>query len=331
MSGKRVLFGAAAILLVIAGGALLRHRRPAPGPPPKPSTTQATLPPGAEISLQARVEARQTVSVPVPIVGTIEAMPVEVGASVYQGQVLAEIKSEQLQAELETATADRQRIEDRVTELESDIIAQRLEVSRAHADAARARTALDDAEKAYQRQQVLYQAGATPRLVYEKSQRDYNTAKDDFSSRDALSKQAGDRLESLTGELDADQRELEDKTDALQGAQNDVAAGEVRAPVDGLLVGRAAGPGDSVNPSMQALFQIAVNLSAMQAIAQADAAVSNRIKAGQSAAIFIAEVPSGEIVGTVREVSNGLVIVDFTSPTPAIRPGVTARVRIKLT
>jgi hypothetical protein len=56
-----------------------------------------------------------------------------------------------------------------------------------------------------------------------------------------------------------------------------------------------------------------------------------RIHAGQRAAIHIAEVPDQPISGAVREVKGSQVVVEFISPTPLIKPGLTAQVTIKLT
>jgi multidrug efflux pump subunit AcrA (membrane-fusion protein) len=47
------------------------------------------------------------------------------------------------------------------------------------------------------------------------------------------------------------------------------------------------------------------------------------------AAIHVAESAEA-IAGSVREIRDGRVIVDFTSPTPAIKPGMSAQVQIKL-
>jgi multidrug resistance efflux pump len=69
----------------------------------------------------------------------------------------------------------------------------------------------------------------------------------------------------------------------------------------------------------------------MEVVADAQPAALSRIRPGQAASIILPEAPNGEIVGSVREVRNGQVVVNFVSPTPAIKPGLSAQVRIKLT
>ena len=93
----------------------------------------------------------------------------------------------------------------------------------------------------------------------------------------------------------------------------------------------AARPGELVDRTAGDLFQIAVALTAMQVIVEPQPPVLARIHPGQSAAIVMAEAPNGAIGGSVREIRDGQVVIDFVSPTPAIRPGLTAQVRIKLT
>jgi hypothetical protein len=78
------------------------------------------------------------------------------------------------------------------------------------------------------------------------------------------------------------------------------------------------------------LFRIAVNTSQLEITVQPEPALLPRIKPGQAAAIHIAEVPGEPVPAAVREVDQGRVTVDFTSPTPAIRPGMSAQVVIKL-
>src|SRR5262249_42717775 len=103
------------------------------------------------------------------------------------------------------------------------------------------------------------------------------------------------------------------------------------SPVDGVVIGRRGQAGEMVDRSVRDLFQIAVMMSAMEVVVNPQPAVLNRIHPGQSVSIIIAEAPNGEIAGTVREIRDGQAVIEFISPTPAIRPGLSAQVRIKLT
>jgi multidrug resistance efflux pump len=94
-------------------------------------------------------------------------------------------------------------------------------------------------------------------------------------------------------------------------------------------MGRSGQPGETVNRAASDLFQIAVNLNQLVVVLSPDPKTLERIRPGVPASIQIAEAPEG-ITATVREVKSGQVFVDFTSPSPALRPGLTAQVRLRL-
>jgi multidrug resistance efflux pump len=77
------------------------------------------------------------------------------------------------------------------------------------------------------------------------------------------------------------------------------------------------------------MFQIAGDLTMLQVAAPADSAAIQRIRPGQNASIEIMGI-STLLSGQVREVQPEQVIIEFTSPSQLVRPGMTARVTIKL-
>src|SRR3982751_17900 len=83
-----------AVVIAAAGVYVIRkHAAPA-----SPTTTAAPSSRPSEFSLPATLQAAITIPVPVPIEGKIETFQVEVGADVYEGQLLARIHSEALEA-----------------------------------------------------------------------------------------------------------------------------------------------------------------------------------------------------------------------------------------
>jgi multidrug resistance efflux pump len=275
------------------------------------------------------VQARSVLNVRAPIEGIIERFLANVGDDVFEGEVLAHIKSAKLDANQETAQAAAERAQTRLHELEMSLTAARLEASRVRSDAIRTRAELDRAERNYTRQKLLMHEGATPRLVFEKAERDYNTLKTDAGNLEQLARSAEDRLTSLTKEIDSARTIAQAKAEELDDAQAELAAGDVHAPADGTVLGRSGQPGETVNRAATDLFQIAVNLNQLQVVLSPDPKTLERIHPGAPALIQIAEAPEG-ITAIVREVKSGQVFVDFTSPTPAVRPGLTAQVRLKL-
>lgn len=287
------------------------------------------VPQETEVSILGKIQARNVVDVAAPIEGVLDQYLVDVGEEVFEGEVLARIKNGGLDAAAQSARADAERAQARTTDLESQLIAARLELSRARSDAVRAKSEYDRAEKAYQRQKMLLEAGATPRLAFEKAEKDYQNAKSDYEGLQGTAQNAEDRVATLAKDIESAKTAALDKSKDVDTAEAQLAGGEVRSPVNGVVVSRRGRAGDPVDSGMKDLLQIAVDLSALQVVLQPDPRTVQQIRQGQPAMIQIAEAVSA-IQGTVREIKAGQVFVDFTSPSPVIKPGATAQVKIKV-
>src|SRR4051812_41701871 len=176
---KRWALAAAVLVLALAGvgWALYRLREPKAAPAPK-STPPAVVV-GNDAVLKGTVQPARTVRVAAPIAGVIDAMFAEVGQAVEEGQLLARIKNWEFETATEAAAAELEQAQARVARAEELIVGARLESSRAAADLSRARSDLDRLEKEFKRQSLLFKEGATPRLLYEKTQHEYESARQD--------------------------------------------------------------------------------------------------------------------------------------------------------
>jgi macrolide-specific efflux system membrane fusion protein len=329
MKGKWFLFAGTVILLAVAAGALSVLRREQP-----PAPKVAAAPPErtvTQVSLTGRIQAHTVVQVPVPVLGQIEAFHADVGSDVYEGQLLAQIRNQSAQSEQQAATLEIERAQNRVHTLESEIAASRLEASRAMADATRARGELDRASRNYERQKMLMAEGATPRLVYEKSERDYKAIETESKTLDEVARHADERVSTLQRELDNARRLLDGKTEDLEQAAAKVGAGNIYAPVTGTISGRRGEPGDDVNPGITDLFQIATDLSTLEVVVEPSPEILAHIQTGQQVSITIAEMANESLPGVVKNVEQGRVHVEFPNPDPLIKPGLTAQVTFKLT
>ena len=326
MRGKQVLLTAVLVVAAMAAGALfaLRRRgtqavevRPAPVTPPAAS----------DVILPALIRSQTTVPVGVPVEGTIESLLVETGQPVYEGQLIARIKNAALETDRQSAAAELERAQTRLSQLESQLIVARADASRARSEASRVQGEFDRTERAHQRQQMLLKEGATPRLVYEKAAKEYEAARADRDTADGLARGAEDRLSLLVRNVDAARQSAEQDTLSLEQKNQAAAASEIRSPVSGLVVVRSRQPGEEVTPDVQDLFQIAVDLSSLEAVIQADPASLARIRTGQEALITVAETPD-PIPAQVAEIKGAEVILRFQSPSAAVRPGLNAQARI---
>jgi multidrug resistance efflux pump len=331
VKGKAFIVGATIVLTAVVGGALLLLFRHYQSKTAAEVKQQEIAPIATEITVPATLQAQTVVDVPVPVEGKIEAFHAEVGDEVYEGQLLAQIGSQRLQTAEEAATLDLERAQTRVNNLESTIAATRLEASRASADAMRVRADLDRAARYYQRQKILIAEGATPRLTFEKAERDFQTLQKESENLDQLAAQSEERVSSLNRELDATRKALQEKADELEVAKAQIAAGDITSPANGIIAGRRGQAGEDVNPTVKDLFRIATDLTVMEAVAEPGAADFARIKEGQEAFVALAESPDELLPGVIKKVAEGKVTVEFKNPNPAIKPGLTAQVRIKLT
>jgi multidrug resistance efflux pump len=328
LNRKWVLIGFGVVLVTVAAGALAWRRQTHAGPPKAPQVQATTF---SEISLPARLEAIHITSVPAPIEGRIEAFHADIGADVYEGQLLVQIKNGALEGAQEAALLDFERVQQRVHELDSALTSARLEASRAAADASRARSEYDRASKVLQREKMLIEQGATPRLVFEKAERDFNTIEAESKNADEVAKQSEERVSGLQAELDNARKILDGETEELERAKTRVTAGDIYSPATGTVVGRRGEAGGDVNPTMTDLFQIATDLSVLRAVADVTPEQASQLKPGLGAMVVLAEMPNDPLPGTITSVEGGRVTVEFANPNPAVKPGLTAQVRIRLT
>jgi len=317
-----------AIVALGATGAWLYRRAPA-RPPQKTELKRPAEPLASELSLSGKILPVKIIEVKTPVNGILDQVFADVGDDVFEGQVLAHIQNPRLESSAVTAKNEAEKVRNRVNELQASLLSTRLDASRSRADAVRARMELERSEKAYQHQAALMREGATPRLVFEKAESEYTSQKAGLETTEALAAQQEDRVASLTKELAAAQNLLEKKQSEFEDAGLDIAAANILCPADGVVVARHSQPGEQINRAQPNLFEIGVNLADLQVSVTPEPKLWPRFRKGQTAVIEVAEVPGG-IPGVVRDVKDGHVFVEFTSPAPIVRPGLTAQVKIKL-
>jgi multidrug resistance efflux pump len=327
--GKWFVLSASVTLLALVGIAVtMLSRVSANKTKPAPPTTQA--PPPVEVRLSGKIRAQSVVSVAPPVEGAVGALFADVGQQVFEGQLLARITNEGLETGQQMAQKVLDNAQSRVSTLESEIVSARLEASRARADANRASNEFDRMSQVFRRQQMLLAEGATPRLTYDKSSRDFEAAQSESRILEQVAAQAESRLNELIKSLDAEKRALADKSAEMETAKARAVATEVVSPVQGMIVARTGEVGQSVGPDKADFFQIATQLSQLEVVLDPDPPAMRRIRLGQPALVTLPEQGSDGMLGAVKAIQGAQVIVAFTSPNPAVKPGMLAQVRIKV-
>ena len=334
MNRKWLLAGVVIVLSTVALAALFISRSKPPAAATRPAQispvpASAPAPAAVDITVSGQVQAAKVVNVPAPVDGTIDELMANVGDVVIEGKLLARIKNPKLASAETAAQSEVERQRNRISGLESAVISARLEISRTDADQTRVKQELEKAEKEYQRQESMYRQGITPRVVYERAQQEYNAYKADSERLAEVAKDAANRVSSLTDELQTSRTDLDQKKGAVDQAHAESGSGDVRSPAEGIIVVRCCQVGESVTAVSTNLFQIAGDLTQLQVAASADSATIDKIHPGQIAAIEIPSV-AATIEGKVREVKPDQVIIEFSRPNQSVRPGMTARVKIKL-
>ncbi len=329
MRAGRWLIGIVAIgVLAAAVVQGVHYYRSRQAPPPPPPEKQA-VPPDS-LTLSGKVRARHVVPVAAMLDGTLEDLQVIDGQEVAEGQLLARIRNTGLELEEEEKKQEVERLQERINSLESQLIAGRLEASRAEADSTRAQAQFSLVEKNYQRQKMLLAEGAVARLAFEKTEKEYQTLKTELDAVTEIFRQAQAKVEIGTKNLEEVRKQLAARTEELEDAKAQMLAAEIHAPVDGVLIGHRAEPGGRVTHDMKNLFEIAVSLSALEFVADRLPEHSGLLKPGQTAAIVIPEAGGDALPGVIRNIDERQIILDFDSPNPAVKPGLTAQARVQL-
>lgn len=330
MKGKWLLISASIILLAIAAGALSRLRKQEPAPPPKAAVKTAPVV-GDELAIMGKIQAAHIVPVAAPVDGYLEGWDVEVGQEVVEGQLIGNIQNGGLASIKQQAQEQLESIQNRISNLESQILAAKLEAARGDAEAARGTGEAQRLEKIYSRQAMLFKEGATPRLVYEKAEREYKASQEEAAIAVAVATGATERVGKLEADLKLLKTGVEERQAALDEAAEDMEAANILAPVDGLVIKLGVEAGGEVDRSMRDLVQIATDPDLLEVTVEPDPAVLEKLKPGMPALIQVPDVTSEALDGIVKEIKGTQVIVEFGSPYPAIKHGMSAAVRIKIT
>jgi multidrug efflux pump subunit AcrA (membrane-fusion protein) len=327
MRGKWAFISILAVAAGVAAGALsFRFHRPAS--PPRPAEA---LPLRSQvITLTGNVRPQHIASVGSAVEGNIEAFLADVGDEVFAGQTLARISSSVLEGTREQAAAEAERTRDQVARAESSVGVLRLEASKADADAQRAHMEMERAQKSYERQATLHEAGATPRLTYEKSQQELDAARRVFDAMDKSARAAHDAVEGALEQVEAARKTLAERTQAVEQAHAAFQGVEVHAPVAGTIVARRGEAGRPAAEAGDQMFQIASDLYALEVPVEPQPQDLPRIRPGQPATVLLLDLGGTGLPGGVKQIRDSVVTVEFAGTVAGIKPGMRAEVRLKL-
>jgi multidrug efflux pump subunit AcrA (membrane-fusion protein) len=288
------------------------------------------LPKGAEISLTGKLQAVEVTPLSVPLDGVLDEVAVQVGDEVFEGQILARISNAALKENEREAQLEVERAQARISSLETELTGARLEDSRLTAELQRARGESARTERTYQRQELLRREGATPRLTFERAQKENEGAREELDRVRTLAQVAQERIERLLKEIESSKKAEAEKEAAHELAKEELAAANVVAPADGVVVSIKRAQGEEVQKTMGTLMELATDVTRLELVVEAPPAYTKRLAAGQPALIVMAELPGAGLEAPIKLVEAERVVVEFSSPSPLVKPGMTAAVKFRL-
>jgi multidrug resistance efflux pump len=329
MRGKWLLFSVLAVAAGIGAGALSMRARRTP-PPVELRAGAAAVIATKEITLNGPIRPQHVANIGSSVDGNIETFLANVGDEVFEGQVLARVGSAGLETNREQAASAVEHAQEQVTRAESAINSARLEASRADADLQRARLQMDRTQKVFDRQKTLHNAGATPRIVYDKAVAEFEASQKEFEVMDRAARAAHEAAQTTIDQLTAAKKVLADKSSELEQAQGAFEAAEVRSPVAGTVVGRKGDVGKPAGEAGDDMFQIATDLYALEVTLEPNPEQLKKVFTGQQALVLVLDLQSAGMPGVVKDVKDGHATVEFTGTLPGIKPGMRADVRLRV-
>jgi HlyD family secretion protein len=323
---RRFLYILAVVLLLAAVGGYVWFKEPFATPP---AYRLAKIERG---SITAAVAATGTlnpvVSVQVgsQVSGQVKELYVDYNSPVKKGQLIARIDPQSFALRVSQALAD-------VEAARATALTQRSNLAALQAQVARAKVLLADAEREYNRNQMLHEKNFVSAAVRDKALATLEAAREQLKAEQA---QVGvGHAQVRNADAVVKQRDAQ-----LAQARVDLDRTDIRAPVDGIVVKKSVEPGQTVAASLQApeLFVIAQDLRQMQVDTSIDESEVGRIRLNQEATFTVDSFPGRTFRGTVAQVRKAaqvvqnvvtyIAVIRTSNPELELFPGMTANVRI---
>lgn len=296
------------------------------------------------------------VQVGTQVSGVVQKLFVDFNSKVKEGDVVAQLDTRRMEAQLAQDEASVARARADVERLRAALAQSRAEVERvkaagtqAQADVARGRALATQAEKDLARQKSLAE-----RQLVAPSELDASVANQASLDAQLASAQAAVQLnaaqlasaqaavEQATAQVAVGEASIRQAEAQLQGDRVNLDYARIVSPIDGVVVSRNVDVGQTVAASLQAptLFVIAKDLTQVQVQASVPEADIGKLHEGQRAHFTVDAHPDHGFDGTVSQVRLAsttvqnvvtyTVLVDATNPQGLLLPGMTANVTFEI-
>src|ERR1700681_2109872 len=291
---------------------------------------------GAVLSVSGYVVAHHKIDVGAKVMGRVAWIGVEKGDKVRQGQVLVRLEDNDFRAQSNQARANLAAAQARLDQLRAGSRPQ--EKMKDRAGVLQAQATLTNAESEYERTAKLYAAGVSSKAELDRAtaQRDNARALVEAARQSSAMTDIGPRPE----EIRAGEAQVRQMKAALDYADTQLAATEIRAPVSGTVLQRIVERGEMVSPSAfgesgarTSVVSLA-DLNDLQIELDISQTDFSRLKMGQRAEIVPEAFPNLKYTGFIAEIAPEAnrakatvqIKVKVENPDEQLRPEMNVRV-----
>lgn len=280
----------------------------------------------ATVSASGAVNPVTSVSVGTQVSGQIKELLVDFNSEVRAGQLIATIDPETFEYRVRSAQADVDAARAAVLTAQANMAASNAQVSRARVDHI-------EAQRDFDRKQMLVQKQFIAQSEADRARALVNTSAESVKAAEA-------QVAVTAAQVKSAQANVAQREASLAQARIDLARTRITSPVDGIVIKRTIEKGQTVAASLQApeLFVIARNLRDMQVDASIDESDVGRIRLGQRASFTVDAFPGASFEGEVKQVRKAaqtianvvtyVAVVAFNNNDGRLLPGMTANVRV---
>lgn len=274
----------------------------------------------AIVSASGKIQPKRDVNISADTMGRVTDLAVNEGDRVTKGQFLLQI--------------DPRNLRTAVQRTEASLAAARSTMQQLQLALDGARTALEQAEDNYKRQQELWKGGLTTRETLERTENEVKMRQADLRSQEQNVK--------------TQQLRMQQESATAESARFDLSKVRIESPIAGIVTRRNIEEGETVvigtmNNAGTVLLTIA-DMSVIQAEIDVDETDIPTLQLGQPAKITIDAMPGQTFTGKVTEIGNSpiqatgqaastqatnfKVVVTLDKEIPDVRPGFTCTAEI---
>ena len=256
-----------------------------------------------------RLEATE-VSVATKLAGRIETIMVNEGDFVTEGQKLAQMQTNVLEAQLEQAKAQRRQAVTAEASAKAMVEVRVSELEAAKAGVLQKESTLDGARKRYERSRLLSQADAASKQQFEDDETSFLAAKAELAAAQAGVKQAEAAISAARAEADGAAASIQAADADIARIQADIDDSLLVAPREGRIQYRIAQPGEVLSAGGRVLNL--VDLTDVYMTFFLPEEVAGRVPIGAEVRLVLDAVPDIPIPAEVSYVAS---VAQFTPKT----------------